>query len=386
MGTPDNHKEDCVSSRGPLVAVADAASVPGGRVLSALVGTARRQRWATPVAIAPARGEVTGAQWRLSACDNPLLARYLTGVDTLVWVADSADLQTTLAEPPSRRRDRVTRTAHSIITAAVAAGVPRLVVVTSAMVLGARRDNPLPLPEDAPRRAEPGDGVLGDLLVVEEQLEQARNQFPGLAITVVRPAALVGPGIDTVVTRHFEAPRLLTIKGAEPAWQFCHVDDLASSVALVVRAGLELGPGRDAAPTGPLAALAQAPAVAVGCPGWLSQEQVERLSAMRRVQLSHATALGTAQRLHRVGLLPAPASELALTTYPWVIDPALLEAAGWTAAYDNETCLGVLLETIRGCSAVAARRIDRKDAAFGAASAAVALIGTAAAVRRSRRR
>ena len=27
-----------------------------------------------------------------------------------------------------------------------------------------------------------------------------------MAITVVRPAALVGEGVDTLITRHFEAP------------------------------------------------------------------------------------------------------------------------------------------------------------------------------------
>jgi LPXTG-motif cell wall-anchored protein len=53
---------------------------------------------------------------------------------------------------------------------------------------------------------------------------------------------------------------------------------------------------------------------------------------------------------------------------------------------DNETCLGLLLEGVRGHHAVASRRLDRKDAALGAAGAAVALVGTAAIVRRRRRR
>ena len=73
---------------------------------------------------------------------------------------------------------------------------------------------------------------------VEQLIGVARDVHPGLTITAVRPAALVGDGVDTVITRHFEAPRLLTLRGAEPAWQFCHVDDLGSAVALVV------GPGR----------------------------------------------------------------------------------------------------------------------------------------------
>jgi nucleoside-diphosphate-sugar epimerase len=190
---------------------------------------------------------------------------------------------------------------------------------------------------------------------------------PGLAVTVVRPAALVGPDIDTVVTRHFEAPRLLTVKGGSPAWQFCHVDDLAT--ALVATVELDLGP-----------------VVTVGSKGWMTQLEVEAVSGMLRVELSESMALGIGQRLHRVGILPFPASDLAFAVYPWDISSATLAEAGWQPAYDNMTCLVTLIDSITGHHAVGARRLDRKDAALGAASAAVALVGTAAIMRRRRRK
>jgi nucleoside-diphosphate-sugar epimerase len=349
------------------VAVADACSVPGTQVLAALATQARRTRaLAVPVGIDTQRGSVAAAEWRLADSTSPAVAGVLRGVDVLVWVAASADLQSSLAVRAAARRERVVRTAQTLVTAAAASGVGRFVAVTSAKVYGASPDNPVPLAEDAPLRGVPDDGVVGDLLAVEGVLDEARRTHPGLAVTVVRPAALVGPGIDTVITRHFEAPRLLTVKGAHPAWQFCHIEDLASALVTVVTNDV-----------GPVAT--------VGCEGTLTQEQVERLTGMRRVQLSEAAALGTAQQLHRFGVLPAPASELALAIYPWAVDSVRVRAAGWRAAYDNETCLGVLLESIAGRHAVAARRVDRKDAALGAASAAVALVGTAAVLRRARR-
>jgi len=318
------------------------------------------------VAIDKVRGRVATAEWRLADAANPAVVRALRDLDVAVWVAAETDLESALRVRPSERRERVVRTAQTLVTAAAAAGVPRLVVVTSAQVYGATADNPVPLPEDAHLNGVRDGGVVGDLLAVEDVIEDARRVHPGLSITVVRPAALVGPGIDTVVTRHFEAPRLLTVKGANPAWQFCHVDDLAAAVRVVTVSDL-------------------GPVVTVGAPGWLRQEQVEALTGMRRIQLSETTALGTAARLHRFGVLPAPASELAHALYPWVIDSARLRAGGWAAAYDNETCVGVMLESIKGRHAVVARRVDRKDAALGAASAAVALVGTAAVLRRARR-
>ncbi|MFZ1286363.1 MAG: NAD(P)H-binding protein, partial [Candidatus Phosphoribacter sp.] len=334
----------------------------------ALGRQARRAGDATlPVAIDRVRGRVAAAHWRLADPASPSVVQALGGVDVVIWIAADTDLEGALSLRPSARRELVVKSAHTLVTACAAAGVSRLIVVTSAQVYGAAPDNPLPLPEGFPLNGARDAGIVGDLLAVEDVLADGRRVHPGLAITVVRPAALVGPAVDTIVTRHFEAPRLLTVKGATPAWQFCHVDDLVS--ALTVLRLRDLGS-----------------ALTVGSPGWLTQEQVERLTGMRRVQLSETAALGTAQRLHQFGVLPAPASELALALHPWAVDSATLRAAGWAAAYDNETCLGVLLETIKGRRAVAGRRVERKDAALGAASAAVALVGTAALLRRARRR
>ena len=123
-------------------------------------------------------------------------------------------------------------------------------------------------------------------------IARSRAAYPGLAVTVLRPATLVGSGEPSLVSRHFEAPRLLVVRGSTPRWQFVHVDDLAAAVALAV-SGQVTG---DAT---------------LGCDGSLSQEQVEALSGRRRVELPVALAMGTAERLHWLGVTSAPASELA---------------------------------------------------------------------------
>ena len=357
------------------VAVVGAQGPAGRAILRELVGAAARggagerggARIGTVLAIDSEPVDVGGTQWRQADPGEPSLAAALQGVDTAVYVATRTDLDKELAEGRPARRQRNLRRAQTVITSAAAAGVGHLILVTSAKVFGARPDNPVPLGDEAPLRAVVDTGTVGDLIDVEQLAAVAREVHPGLQVTVVRPAALVGDGVDTVITRHFEAPRLLTVKGAEPTWQFCHVDDLGSAVAVI--ASHRLGP-----------------ALTVACEGWLSQDEVERITGMRRVELSLAVAQGTADRLHRVGLLPTPSSDLAFVVYPWAVSSGTLRAHGWEPAYDNATCLGVLLDGIRGSHAVAARRLDRKDAALGAASAAVAMVGTAAIMRRKRRR
>lgn len=313
------------------------------------------------------RPDVDGVEF--TSCDpsDPALADALRGAHAAAYVAASTDLAADLAVGARERRERNLRRAQTVITAAAAAGVRHLLVVTGAQVYGAQADNPVPLPDDAPLRAPSDAGQVGDLMDVEQLLAVARDVHPGLRVTVLRPATLVGDGVDTVLTRHFEAPRLLTVRGASPAWQFCHVDDLGTAVVLAAVAGLE-------------------GVVPVAAPGHLTQAEVERLTGMRQVELSLAAAMGTADRLHRVGVLPAPASELSYVVFPWAVSAQRLLDEGWAPVYDNETCLGVLLDGIRGSHAVAARRLDRKDAALGAASAAVALVGTAAIMRRRRRK
>jgi nucleoside-diphosphate-sugar epimerase len=318
------------------------------------------------VAIDDHRGDATGVTWRVADVRDPRLASRLSDVDVVVHT----DVDVSADSNPRARRARNVRGAQTVLTAAAAERVGRVVLVTSAMVYGARPDNPVPLPEDAPLLADPGESLAGDLLEIEELARRSRRVNPGTAVTVVRPAALVGDAVDTLLTRHFEAPRLLMMRGCEPRWQFCHVDDLTTALELSVLGEV----GGD---------------LAVGCDGSLSAAEVETLSGLKAVELPARLTFSAAQRLNRLGVTPSPAAELRYVVYPWVVDCAALRGAGWRPSYTNAEALAVLLAARAGHHAVAGRRIARKDAAItaaGAAGTAAAVIGTAAIVRHARKR
>lgn len=347
-----------------VVAVTGAARGVGHAVVTRLAAATTIGR---VVAIDDHRGDVAGVTWRVADVRDPSLASKLDGVDVVVH----ADMDTSADTDPRQRRAFNLRGAQTVLTVAAAERIGRVVLLSSAMVYGARPDNPVPLPEDAPLLAAADGSVAGDMLEVEQLARRSRRVNPATAVAVVRPAALVGDTIDTLLTRHFEAPRLLAVRGCAPRWQFCHVDDLVSAVELAAIGAV----------TGDFA---------VGSDGWLAQAEIESLSGLKSIELPARLTFGAAQRLHRLGVTPAPAAELHYEVYPWVVDCATLRSAGWRPAYDNVTVLRSLLAARAGHHAVAGRRIARKEAAItaaaGAAAGTAAAIGAAAIVRAARKK
>jgi nucleoside-diphosphate-sugar epimerase len=291
------------------------------------------------------------AQLRPIAAGEPLVVDLLAGASVLVHLEISFAAEPTVANVP---------VAAAALDAAGRAEVRRVVLCTSAMVYGADEGNPLPLEEDAPLRATPERGLVAELMEIED-LARAARPSGAPALTVLRPAMLVGRGTDTGLTRHFESPRLLHLQGVRPAWQFCHVDDLLCALEF--------------------AALGKVSgAVTVACEGWLEQEDVELVVGLRRVTVPSSLAFGAAESLGRVGVGGGAPSELRYVAYPWVVSSERLRTAGWRAAHDNTSALQALLADL------GARPTSGHRASLGAAGAAVAMMGTAAILRQARRR
>ena len=349
-------------SRGaPVVAVSGAAS-PFGRVVAGRLASSLEVR--KVIGLDAVRGPATDVTWRVGDLTDPAGAKRLEGVQVVVHRVglDGGDAAHEL------------RVVETLLTAAAAVGVRRAVVIGSASVYGAHPENPVPLEESAPLRAEPDGATAALLLDVEDLVVRCRATHPGLQVTVLRPATVVGTGEPSVVSRHFEAPRMLVVRGARPRWQFVHIDDLAAAVELAVLGRVE-------------------GAATVAADGSLSQEEVEALSGRRRVELPASLAERTAERLHRVGVTTSPASELAYVSHPWVVPSTALREAGWAPDWDNTACFELLLEGVTHGFGVTGQRISGrlgvrlggKEAALGATGATVAVLGTAAVVRQIRR-
>ena len=343
-------------SAAPTVAVTGAAGELGARLLSRLAQAADPPRL---VGIDTSRGTTPEVTWRIADVRDPALASRLKGVSTLVHLAADRGVESDAGQ----RRAVNLRGTQVVLSAAAAAGVERVVLVTSAMVYGAVPGNAVPLAEDAPVRADADDGLVGDWVEIERFAAEFAASNDKVVVTVVRPATVVGPVSDGLLPRLFEAPRLLALRDGDPHWQFCHVDDLVSALewAALGRVG---------------------GVVTVGSDGWLTQREVEQVSGMRSIVVPASMAFATAERLQRVGVLPAPASELHYLSHPWVVGSQQLRAAGWEPQWDNAGALRAHLDGLgdrAGRGALA--RVQRSDATRAAAGATVAVVGALAIAR-----
>ena len=108
--------------------------------------------------------------------------------------------------------------------------------------------------------------MAGDLLEIEHLAERSPRTHPGMAVTVVRPAALVGDGHRHPGHEALRGAPAADGQGLRAALAVLPLDDLVSALELAVAGDV----------TGTFA---------VGCDGWLEQEQVEEISGLRRIEL-----------------------------------------------------------------------------------------------------
>ena len=156
-----------------VVAVTGAGSGAGAAVLAHLAGSARispRDRHRRlPGADGLRRRLAPGRRAR------PGLDPAFAGVTAVAHLA--VDLTPDADRDGQRQRN--TRAAQTVLTAAFAAGVRRVVVVGSALAYGAYADNPVPLADDAPLRAVPEASAVGDLLEIERIAASSRRSTGG---------------------------------------------------------------------------------------------------------------------------------------------------------------------------------------------------------------
>ncbi|HEV2756608.1 MAG TPA: NAD-dependent epimerase/dehydratase family protein [Actinomycetota bacterium] len=294
----------------------------------------------------------------------PGLAARLEGVDCLVHLAFVMDP----IRDEALMRDVNVNGSQNVFKSAGRAGVSRLVYASSATVYGAHPDNPVPLTEESPLRANLDFSYAAHKLETEYVVREFADEFPDAHVVILRPAAVLGPHADNAWSHLLELPVLFGVSGHAPPLQVVHEDDVARALHWAV--------------TTP-----ESGAFNVAAEGWLEAEEALAIAGRSVRRLPEPLAFAVAERMWRLGLTEVPPGYLHYAMHPWVVSTEKLAAAGFTPETGNE-------ETLREAVAAAAphvrigrTRVRRGDLVKGAA-AGLGLAGAAgvAAVLRARRR
>lgn len=242
------------------------------------------------------------------------------------------------------------------------AAVSAMVVLSSALVYGARADNPIPLTEDAPVRPNPTIGAAVERAELERLCaDWSRSRRATCAI--LRPGVVVGPENGRWLARSPWSTAGLQVSGAAAPVQFVHLDDLASAIVCVCRARYD-GP------------------VNVAPDGWLTVDQVRALKGpAARLRVRRSVALGLARLGASLGLAPGDPATLVASSEPWVVANDRIRSLGWVPGHSNEEAY---VDSDRGGLWARLTPRHRQEISLGVAGVTLlgALIGTVVFVRR----
>lgn len=195
----------------------------------------------------------------------------------------------------------------------------KLVVRSSAAVYGSSPRDPAVFAEDDEPVDPPSTGYAKDAVEVEGYVRGLKRRRSDLAVSTLRFANFLGPGVDSPLTRYLRMPLVPTVFGFDPRLQFVHTTD---GVEVLRRMTVEDHPGT----------------FNVAGDGVLTLSQAIRRAGRPNLPLV-APAMGALGDLgRRFGGLPAFSPELLRwLTYGRVIDTSrLVGELKWRPKYTSE--------------------------------------------------
>jgi UDP-glucose 4-epimerase len=175
--------------------------------------------------------EIPGLNFVKADVRNPLL------VD--LFKAESVDTVCHLVFTDTRRRSEAAFDLNVMGTAKVMgacaeAGVRKVVLKSSMAVYGARATNSAFLSKDHPLRGSRRYGYIRDMVEVEAFCNDFRRREPETLLTILRFSSIVGPMVNTRMTRFLKEPWAPSLLGFDPMMQIVHEDDVVNALVHAV--------------------------------------------------------------------------------------------------------------------------------------------------------
>lgn len=117
-----------------------------------------------------------------------------------------------------------------------APSVRRVVLKSTSEVYGCSSHDPVQFSEDSTGRP-PGDGFRRDSIDIEGYARGLGRRRPDITVTVLRLANMIGPAMDTALSRYLAGPLVPTVFGRDARLQLLHEQDALGALECATMAG-----------------------------------------------------------------------------------------------------------------------------------------------------
>lgn len=197
--------------------------------------------------------------------------------------------------------------ASNVLWACEAAGVRRIVLMSSSTVYGPHPDNEELLTEDAPLRPPAGFNYAEDKVQTEWFYRNYAAHRRQAQVSVLRGCVVMGPMVDNFITQALNKPILIGVGRDDPEMQFVHEEDLTE---ILWRFVSESHPG----------------VFNVAGPGTVPWSAVVRMGKKRMLRFSARTAYAITNLSWRLRVQnDAPGVGLDYIRWPWTVNTDRLQ-------------------------------------------------------------
>ena len=115
--------------------------------------------------------------------------------------------------------------------------VRRVVLKSASEVYGSSSRDPVMFTEDSISRRPPGEGFARDSIDIEGYARGLGRRRPDIAVTILRLASMIGPAMDTALSRYLAGPLVPTVLGRDARLQLLHEQDALGALEHATMAG-----------------------------------------------------------------------------------------------------------------------------------------------------
>ena len=115
--------------------------------------------------------------------------------------------------------------------------VRRVVLKSTSEVYGSNPHDPVMFTEDSSARRPPGEGFARDSIDIEGYARGLGRRRPDIAVTILRLANMIGPAMDTALSRYLAGPLVPTVLGRDARLQLLHEQDALGALERATMAG-----------------------------------------------------------------------------------------------------------------------------------------------------